>query len=90
MEEEPIYNIYEISQSINNDYDTYDSAVVIALNEEKAALIHPDGSDNNIVPRNKFSDTWARPEHVNVELIGEACPGFDGVKVIVVASFNAG
>ena len=34
-------NIYKISQSINNGYDTYDSAVVIAENEDDARTIHP-------------------------------------------------
>jgi len=33
--------IYKLSQNVNNDYDTYDSCVVIAENEEKAKRIHP-------------------------------------------------
>jgi len=37
--------IYLISQDVNCDYDTYDSAVVCAENEEYAKRIHP-------------SDTW--------------------------------
>lgn len=34
--------IYRISQDDNNGYDTYDSAIVIAKNEEEAKRIHPD------------------------------------------------
>lgn len=34
-------NLYIISQDINNDYDTYDSAVVCAEDEEDAREIHP-------------------------------------------------
>jgi hypothetical protein len=33
--------IYRISQNINDGYDTYDSAVVAADNEEDARNIHP-------------------------------------------------
>ena len=34
--------IYEISQDENNAYDTYDSAIVCAENEEEAKKINPD------------------------------------------------
>ena len=34
-------NLYLISQSVNNEYDTYDSAVVAAESEEDATKIHP-------------------------------------------------
>ncbi len=34
-------NLYLISQSINNDYDTYDLAAVAAENEQDARRIHP-------------------------------------------------
>lgn len=34
--------LYLISQNINNDYDTYDSAVVAAETPAKAQRIHPD------------------------------------------------
>jgi len=33
--------LYLISQNVNNDYDTFDSAVVCAENEEKAKRVHP-------------------------------------------------
>jgi len=34
-------NLYLISQTINNGYDTYDSAVVCAESEDEARKIHP-------------------------------------------------
>ena len=34
-------NIYKISQTDVNDYDTYSDAVVIAANADDAAKIHP-------------------------------------------------
>lgn len=33
--------IYKISQNVNNEYDTYDSMVVCAENEEEAKRTHP-------------------------------------------------
>lgn len=33
--------IYLLEQDLNNDYDTYDSMVVIAENKEEAINIHP-------------------------------------------------
>lgn len=35
--------LYKISQTKNNNYDTYDSAIVIANSEEEAKKIHPSG-----------------------------------------------
>jgi len=37
-------NLYKISQSVNNDYDTYSDAVVCAENEDEARKIHPNGA----------------------------------------------
>ena len=38
-------NIYLLNQTEKTGYDTYDSCVVIANNEEEAKLIHPNGYD---------------------------------------------
>jgi len=57
-------NIYKISQTQNNDYDTYDSAVVIAENEKAAKRIHPDG---RTVWCNK-SRCWCKKYHMTGEL----------------------
>jgi len=81
-------NIYRISQEINNDYETYDSAVVIAANELEAKNIRPDGDP--LKPASLY-DAWVGDvDQVKCELIGVA----DEKRIIndrvVVASFNAG
>ena len=38
-------NLYLIYQYLNNDYDTYDSAVVAAESDGDARNIHPSGDD---------------------------------------------
>lgn len=40
-------NIYLLSQTENNGYDTYDSCVVIAETEKEAKLIHPANSSHH-------------------------------------------
>jgi len=72
-------NIYLISQSVNNDYDTYDAMVVAAPDEETARHMHPSwGWESN---------SWARyPSDVYVELIGQT----DREAGVILASFNAG
>lgn len=82
-------NLYRISQTQNEGYDTYDQAVVAAETEEDA---------KNIIPSiDGWSPGWSRawdygwctgPEHVTVQLIGVAT---DSVEAgVVVASFHAG
>lgn len=81
--------LFKISQSINNDYDTYDSAVVAAPNETIAKTIHP-GSDKYVEEGTGFDPygTWCRQNDVKVEEIGKSKnPDFVGV---ICASFNAG
>lgn len=39
-------NIYLLSQTENDGYDTYDSCVVIAENEEEAKTIHPANNEH--------------------------------------------
>ena len=78
--------LYLLSQSINKGYDTYNSCVVCAENEEDAKTIHPNGyGDNSWINSNDWAE---KPEQVNVKYIGEAAPGMK--KGIVCASFNAG
>lgn len=76
--------LYLLSQSENNGYDTFDSAVVAAPDEYSAILIHPHG---NLAW--KASETWASsPERVKIEYLGHAK---EGTKLgIICASFNAG
>ena len=73
--------IYLISQSVNNNYDTYDAAVVIAAGEEFARDMHPSGYSR------EYTDDWTTPENVKVEYLGETN---EKEARIVLASFNAG
>lgn len=79
--------LYLISQSENNDYDTYDSAVVAAESPEDARTIHP------IEPATH--DDWGRwsawvqfkdIDKIKVEYLGET----KRERGVVLASFNAG
>lgn len=76
--------IFKIWQEVNNDYDTYDSAVVIAVDENDARTIHPAEVGREI----KKDYTWCELKDVQVEYIGEAKNGSE--RSIVCASFNAG
>jgi hypothetical protein len=98
-------NLYKISQDVNNDWDTFDSAVVVANSAEEAKKIIPYFTNQNIDTLSNLpfldlicgdhnsTDKWAKPEDVKVELIGVADNDFldslDG-RTTVVASFNAG
>ncbi len=76
-------NLYLISQTVNNDYDTYGSAVVAALNEDDARNIHPRGDIGSW----GSGGMWAKKEDIKVELIGVA---EKTAKRIVCTSFRAG
>lgn len=73
-------NLYLLTQDENTGYDTYDSCVVVANNEEEARIISPSRFDNR---------TWTSSENVKVLLIGKAHKDMILGKV-VCASFNAG
>jgi len=82
--------LYLISQDVNDDYDTYDSAVVVAENEERAKEIHPNSDDAD--DEGNFSDfhTWAKNiSQVKVKYIGEASKDLEAGSVVIY-SFNAG
>lgn len=87
-------NLYRISQTTNEGYDTYDSAVVVAASEEDARKIHP-GSLRMIDygewwTSDQMYSTWGYAlEDVKVELIGQAAPKLKA-GAVVCASFNAG
>lgn len=88
-------NLYKISQDINNEYDTYDSAIVAAENEDIARMIYPGGrykdSKTKIgwhpyaeVEWVKFSEI----DKIKVEFVGEA--KINQKRGVILASFNAG
>lgn len=75
--------IYRLSQDINN-YDTYDSAVVIAKNENDARIIHP-----NIYHREGSGlAEWVNPTDVHVTLVGVASDEWKEGDV-VIASYRS-
>jgi len=91
--------IYKIWQEVNNGYDTFDSAIVYAENEDKARRIHPhkgwytyDEDGDEFYIRNggckEKSYSWCSLKDVKVEYIGEN----PDVKEegLILASFNAG
>lgn len=77
-------NIYLLEQNVNNDYDTYDSCVVIAETENHA-------KSHELAPchcrhgHHRYC-TWAPSEHVVATLIGQG----KGPARRIIASFNAG
>ena len=86
-------NLYLLTQDVNSDYDTYDSAVVAAKTEEEARMIHPAEFENpdrgnwlGIEEENWSS--WCDAENVTVLLIGTADKSIK--KGVVISSFNAG
>lgn len=88
-------NLYLISQKVNNHYDTYDSAVIVAECEDQARHIHPDGSkfwgDPKCSDVNEgWGSTWAfRLDEVKVEYLGiykSERPSHP----VICSSFNAG
>ncbi len=74
-------NLYLLSQSVNEGYDTYDSCVVAAETEDDARNMHPAGYKDWI-------DNWAQPDQVSVKLLGKAAIGI--TSGVYCSSFNAG
>ncbi len=78
--------LYLISQDVLNGYDTYDSAVVAAPDEQTAQSIHPAGWATKLSP---LDDRWVRdPGQVKVMYLGVADP--EVREGVICASFNAG
>ena len=85
-----LMKLFLISQDENDDYDTYDSAVVAAPDEESARQMDPGGENGAFA---NFSCeafcTWcSSADKVTVKLIGNAVP--DLPIGVVCASFRAG
>ena len=91
-------NLYLISQTDNQGYDTFSSAVVAAENEKDAVRISPNDlytwseedecwlfGDSK--ERDYFS-SWTEPKNIKCELIGSAEQGMK--KGLIMSSFNAG
>lgn len=80
--------LWLISQNTNNEYDTYDSAVVAAETEDQARGIHPGGEYYQKMWEYDYSPWVKSPSQVFAKYIGEAAPGTQ--PGIICASFNAG
>lgn len=82
--------LFKIEQSENDNYDTFDSAVVCCQSVEIARHMNPsDGRPMTVTLWNRTYSNWcSSPEHVKVTYLGEAD---DSIPVgVVVSSYNAG
>ena len=79
-------NLYLIEQKTNDDYDTYDSAVVIAKDESHAISIHPSKGTEWDGEASQWDD-WTEKGNVTATKIGKTDETVAGV---VLASYNAG
>lgn len=98
--------LYKLTQTINNHYDTYDSVIVCAENEEEARRIHP----SSLLPDNKDAmyydngrrlvsefnedtddDTWVEFNPIDQIKVEYIGEASKNLKKgVVLASFNAG
>lgn len=79
-------NLYLLTQNENSGYDTYDSCVVAAENQDQARMIRPNDDQWS---KDYCIGTWAySPEKVKVTLLGLAVCGTE--PGVICASFNAG
>lgn len=92
-------NIYRIWADDWLGYDTYDSAIVVAKDEESARHIHPQGAargwnkqtnryDKLWYESDETLDNWTMPERVSVRLVGTTDLFPEGT--VLCASYNAG
>lgn len=89
-------NIYLLTQNVNKGWDTWDSIVVVAKDEQEARMTHPRYSESwSFAERyknwNGIEDSyggWCNASKVEVKLIGKALEGME--RQVLCASFNAG
>ena len=81
--------LYRLSQTEKSGYDTHDSMIVCAHNEEDARSIHPYGQAYPSEDWSNYWSTWAsNPSQVKCEEIGEANDNQE--RGVILASYNAG
>lgn len=78
--------LYLISQSENQSYDTFDSAIVCATSEDAAKNIYPGYGKGWDEP---YDDWGSSPDKVSVKCIGIANES-QTAGTVILASFNAG
>ena len=80
-------NLYLISQDVNDEYDTYDSAVVCAETEDEARMIHPVDEEWDGSKAENYCE-WCDVKDVQVKIIGVAA---NNLQIgVILASYNAG
>lgn len=79
--------LYLLEQISVTGYDTYDSCVVCALNEDIAKSIYPGGSNWDTEGQRDWPQKENRITQVTATYLGEAVDCEQGV---ICASFNAG
>jgi hypothetical protein len=85
-----VSKLWLLTQNVNTGYDTYDSAIVCADDEESAKQITPDHKWYGDKEGGYRYTAWAyKPEEVKAQYIGEADPAVE-VGEVVLSSFNAG
>lgn len=99
-------NLYLISQTINEGYDTYDSAVVAAESEDEARKIHPSPFVTHVTDE-VWMGTYSGGDHIGEEyeanedlcwvrfsdihhITVEYLGATEKPKGLILASFNAG
>ena len=83
-------NLYLLTQTHNDAYDTFDSLVVASKNSDLAQKIHPYGElDESAIEYEEKFPVWAEPHHVKVFCIGVAKSQYKEGEVIL-SSYNAG
>ena len=80
-------NIYLLEQNDITGYDTYDSCVVIAENENNAKLLHPCSFNFKKIPCKSNYNWTNNPDRVKVTLLGISNKQEESV---ICSSFNAG
>jgi hypothetical protein len=81
-------HLFLISQSENRDYDTYDSAVVVAADPGGARHMLPWESEDPSCDSFRYRQ-WCDADDVEVTCVGLAADGLT-VGEIICASFRAG
>lgn len=92
--------LYKISQDLNNDYDTYDSAIVAANSIDDARTIHPENEPQwgkqtkeeyvrrGYYPGDREWIPFSDIDKINVEYIGTAAKGTK--RGVILSSYNSG
>jgi len=66
--------LYKIYQDINTDYDSFESAVVVANSAEEAQNIHPSGGSGSF---DMYVNWVSRPDLVELIYLGEVVGELD-------------